>query len=77
VRVQRFSNELIQEMIALPRPEVSKHSILIGSDFSIDLPPIMAHRVQLQQVLMHLMLMYPGHEEHEHAGYTYNQVTAR
>jgi hypothetical protein len=64
-------------MIALPRPEVSKHSILIGSDFSIDVPPIMAHRVQLQQVLMHLMLMYPGHEEHEHAGYTYNQVTAR
>jgi hypothetical protein len=49
-------------MIALPRSEVSKHSILIDSEFSIDLPPIMAHRVQLQQVLMHLMLMYPGHE---------------
>ena len=49
-------NELIQEMIALLRSEASKHSILIDSDFSVDLPPIMADRVQLQQVLMNLML---------------------
>jgi signal transduction histidine kinase len=49
-------NELIQEMIALLRSEASKHSILIDSDFSLDLPPIMADRVQLQQVLMNLML---------------------
>ena len=49
-------NELIQEMIALLRSEASKHSILIDSDFSVDLPPMMADRVQLQQVLMNLML---------------------
>ena len=49
-------NELIQEMIALLRGEASRHSILIHSDFSLDLPPIMADRVQLQQVLMNLML---------------------
>ena len=49
-------NELIQEMIALLRSEASRHSILIDSDFSLDLPPIMADRVQLQQVLMNLML---------------------
>ncbi len=49
-------NELIQEMIALLRSEASKHSILIDSDFWVDLPPMMADRVQLQQVLMNLML---------------------
>jgi signal transduction histidine kinase len=49
-------NELIQEIIALLRAEASKHSILIHCDFSLDLPPIMADRVQLQQVLMNLML---------------------
>jgi len=49
-------NELIQEMIALLRGEASRHSISIHSDFSLDLPPIMADRVQLQQVLMNLML---------------------
>jgi PAS domain S-box-containing protein len=49
-------NELIQEMIALLQGEASRHSISIHSDFSLDLPPIMADRVQLQQVLMNLML---------------------
>jgi PAS domain S-box-containing protein len=49
-------NELIQEMIALLRAEASRRSISIHSDFSLDLPPIMADRVQLQQVLMNLML---------------------
>jgi PAS domain S-box-containing protein len=49
-------NELIQEMIALLRGEASRHSISIHSDLSPDLPPIMADRVQLQQVLMNLML---------------------
>jgi signal transduction histidine kinase len=49
-------NELIQEMIALLRGEASRHSILIDSDLSFNLPPIMADRVQLQQVLMNLML---------------------
>jgi PAS domain S-box-containing protein len=49
-------NELIQEMIALLRGEASRHSISVHSDLSSDLPPIMADRVQLQQVLMNLML---------------------
>lgn len=49
-------NELIQEMIALLRGEASRHSIVIHSDLSRNLPPIMADRVQLQQVFMNLML---------------------
>jgi signal transduction histidine kinase len=39
-------------MIALLRTE----AISIHSDLSLELPPIMADRVQLQQVLMNLML---------------------
>jgi signal transduction histidine kinase len=49
-------NELIQEMIALLRGEASRHSISVHSDLSLELPPMMADRVQLQQVLMNLML---------------------
>ena len=49
-------NELIQEMIALLRGEAPRHSISVHSDLSRELPPIMADRVQLQQVLMNLML---------------------
>ena len=43
-------------MIALLRSEASKHSIVIDSALSLDLPPIMADGVKLQQVLMNLML---------------------
>ncbi|HKV82626.1 MAG TPA: PAS domain-containing protein [Candidatus Sulfotelmatobacter sp.] len=49
-------NELIQEMIALLRGEASRHSISVHSDLSLGLPPMMADRVQLQQVFMNLML---------------------
>jgi signal transduction histidine kinase len=49
-------NEVIQEMIALLRGEAARYSIAIHSDLALDLPPIMADRVQLQQVFMNLML---------------------
>ena len=49
-------SELIQEMISLLRGEAARHSIAIYGDIALDLPPIMADRVQLQQVFMNLML---------------------
>jgi signal transduction histidine kinase/ligand-binding sensor domain-containing protein len=49
-------NEVIQEMIALLRPEANRHSISIHAELANDLPQIMADRIQLQQVLMNLML---------------------
>ena len=49
-------NEVIKEMINLLRSEASKHSISIYSELAEALPPIMADRVQLQQVFMNLML---------------------
>jgi C4-dicarboxylate-specific signal transduction histidine kinase len=50
------ANEVIQEMIGLLRGEASRNSIAIRSRSAKDLSPIMADRVQLQQVLMNLML---------------------
>ncbi len=49
-------NEVIQEMVVLLRSEASRHSVLILTELSEDLPRVMADRVQLQQVLMNLML---------------------
>jgi C4-dicarboxylate-specific signal transduction histidine kinase len=49
-------NEIIREMAALMRAEISRHSISIQTELANDIPPIMADRVQLQQVLMNLMI---------------------
>jgi len=49
-------NELIRGMISLLRSEAARHSISIHGELANDLPPIMADRVQLQQVFMNLML---------------------
>jgi len=49
-------NEVIREMVVLLQVEASRHSISILSDIVPDLPPVMADRVQLQQVFMNLML---------------------
>jgi C4-dicarboxylate-specific signal transduction histidine kinase len=48
-------NEIIREMIALLRSEVTRHSISVRAELAADLPQIMGDRVQLQQVLMNLM----------------------
>ena len=49
-------SEVIQEMVVLLRSEASRHSVSIFTELSEDLPPVVADRVQLQQVLMNLML---------------------
>jgi PAS domain S-box-containing protein len=49
-------NEIIREMIILLRGETLRYNVLMGTDLAADLPPIMADRVQLQQVLMNLMI---------------------
>jgi C4-dicarboxylate-specific signal transduction histidine kinase len=49
-------NELIREMIVLLRNEAARHSILVHSDLADNLPPVMADRIQLQQVFMNLMV---------------------
>src|SRR5580704_234114 len=49
-------SEVIQEMVVLLHSEASRQSVSIQTELSANSPPIMADRVQLQQVLMNLML---------------------
>jgi PAS domain S-box-containing protein len=47
-------NDVIREMIVLLRSEMTRYSISVRTELA-DLPPVMADRIQLQQVLMNLM----------------------
>jgi PAS domain S-box-containing protein len=49
-------NGLIEEMIVLLRNEAGRYAISIRSELAEDLHPVMADRIQLQQVFMNLML---------------------
>jgi signal transduction histidine kinase/ligand-binding sensor domain-containing protein len=49
-------NEIIREMAAMLHNEANRHSVTIRTELAENLPPVMADRVQLQQVLMNLML---------------------
>ena len=49
-------NEIIREMIALLRSEVTRHSISVRAELAANLPRVMGDRVQLQQVIMNLWL---------------------
>jgi len=49
-------NELIQEMTVLLRGEAARYDVAVRATLAADLPPVMADRVQLQQVLMNLIL---------------------
>jgi signal transduction histidine kinase/PAS domain-containing protein len=49
-------NDLVREMIVLLRNEAARYSILVRSELAEDLPPVLADRIQLQQVFMNLML---------------------
>jgi signal transduction histidine kinase len=49
-------NGIINEMLALLQGEATRFSIEMRTELAIDLPEIMADRIQLQQVFMNLML---------------------
>jgi C4-dicarboxylate-specific signal transduction histidine kinase len=49
-------NELIRGMTGILRNELSQHAIGVRMELAEDLPPVLADRVQLQQVLMNLMM---------------------
>jgi len=48
-------NEIIREMVALMRSEVTRHSISVRTELA-DIPRVTGDRVQLQQVVMNLMI---------------------
>ena len=49
-------NEIIRDIIALMRSEVTQHSISVCTELAEDIPQITGDRVQLQQVVMNLIL---------------------
>ena len=49
-------NQVVGEMLELLRNEADRHAISLRTELALQLPQIMADRVQLQQVLMNLML---------------------
>jgi C4-dicarboxylate-specific signal transduction histidine kinase len=51
-----YINEIIREMVALMRSDITRHSISVRTELAEDVPRIMGDRVQLQQVLMNLMI---------------------
>jgi PAS domain S-box-containing protein len=48
-------NDVIEEMIVLLRGEIKRCSISVRTELAADILPLMADRVQLQQVMMNLM----------------------
>jgi PAS domain S-box-containing protein len=49
-------NEIIRDIVALMRSEVTQHSISVQTELAEDVPQITGDHVQLQQVLMNLIL---------------------
>ena len=48
-------NDVIREMIVLLRGEAAQHSVSVRTELAMNLPQVMADRVQLQQVMMNLI----------------------
>jgi len=49
-------NEVVREMLVLLHREAERHSVVMRTELTPDLPAVRADRVQLQQVLMNLMV---------------------
>jgi C4-dicarboxylate-specific signal transduction histidine kinase len=49
-------NETIREVIAMVRNAVQRNRVLLHTQLPSDLPPILADRVQLQQVILNLLI---------------------
>ena len=49
-------NEVITEGIALVQREIQSHRVVLELDLARDLPPVLAGRVELQQVVINLMM---------------------
>ena len=49
-------NDLIQETIALARPEITRRKVSLQTRLALELPSVPADRVQLQQLLLNLVM---------------------
>jgi signal transduction histidine kinase len=48
-------NELVEDLLVLVQSKIHKETILLRTDLRRDIPPVLAGRTQLQQVLMNLI----------------------
>jgi C4-dicarboxylate-specific signal transduction histidine kinase len=55
-RVSLDINEIIYEVVDLVQSEVRNHRVVLVTELSAALPPVLGDRVQLQQVLLNLLL---------------------
>jgi C4-dicarboxylate-specific signal transduction histidine kinase len=49
-------NDIIREVVDLVQSEVRNHQVMLRTELSSGLPPVLGDRVQLQQVLLNLLL---------------------
>jgi C4-dicarboxylate-specific signal transduction histidine kinase len=50
------ANDLIREVLAFTKPEMHDHRVAVQTELTEKLPPLLADRVQLQQVLRNLIM---------------------
>jgi PAS domain S-box-containing protein len=55
-KVRLAIHDVIAEVIALANGELRRHGVLLTTDLAAHLPPVLADRIQLQQVLLNLLL---------------------
>jgi signal transduction histidine kinase len=49
-------NEATREVIALSLGELQRNQVIVRAELAVDLPPVSANRVQLQQVILNLLM---------------------
>ena len=50
------TNDLIREVLAFTRPEIQRHRVTVQTELMEKLPPLLADRIQLQQVMRNLIM---------------------
>jgi signal transduction histidine kinase len=55
-KVRLALHDVIAEVVALADGELRRHGVALHTDLAADLPPVLADRVQVQQVLLNLVM---------------------
>jgi C4-dicarboxylate-specific signal transduction histidine kinase len=55
-KIRLDANELIQEVLTFTGSEIQRHRVAVQTELADKLPPLLADRIQLQQVLRNLIM---------------------
>ena len=50
------TNDLVREVLIFTRPEIERHRVTVQTELMEKLPPLLADRIQLQQVMRNLIM---------------------